>query len=224
MRLGGGDGSLSCGSTAFLKKVMDRRKAAAKAKNKGGKDTATSVTASPVSARDHGPSDDIDDILMSESCGVLPSLTSAGVVANVPRRDGSVGPINQAKGRCFMEYNTVIEQTPISGADIEHFVHTISAVALLLGISFLSMGANAIHSTVANVPEGLLLIGLTLTAKCKRMLATNLEGVETTGCTSCTCSEMGTLAQNKFMNGTATSTCTNVLLCVMLSLHHVCKQ
>ncbi len=108
MHLGGGDSSLSCGSMAFLKEVMDRRRAAEKTKKKGGKDTTTSVTASPVSARDHGRSDDIDDILMgggcvgtgvskandvsdSESWGIVPSLTSAAVVANVPRRDESVG-------------------------------------------------------------------------------------------------------------------------------------
>ncbi len=177
---------------------MDRQRAAEKAKKKGGKDTMTSVTASPVSARGHGPSDDIDDILMGDGCagtgvskakyvseseswGIVPSLTSAGVVANVPRCDGSVGPINKAKGRGFMEYNTVHEQTPIR-SEIEHFVHTISAFAVLLGISFLIIG-HAIHSTVANVPEGLLLIGRIWT----RMLATNL----------------GTLTPHNLMNGTA---------------------
>ena len=96
---------------------------------------------------------------------------------------------------------------------------------VLLRISFFIIGyANAIHSTVANVPQGLLLIGLTLTAKRKRMLATNLEGVETIECASCTCSEKGTLTQTSFMNGTATSTCIHVLLCVLLFPYHVCKQ
>jgi hypothetical protein len=144
------------------------------------------------------------DVSESESRGIAPSSTSAGVVANVPRRDGSVGLINKAEGRGFIEYNTV------------NFVHSISAFGVLLGISFLiigyAMGANSI------------LIGLTLTAKCKRMLATNREGVETIGCTSCTCSEMSTLAQNNFMNGTGTSACTNALLCVLLFSYHVCKQ
>jgi hypothetical protein len=162
-----------------------------------------------------------------ESCGIVTSPTSAGVAANVPRRDESVGPINKAKGCGFMEYTTVEEQPPIN-AVIEHYMHTISALAVLQGISFLiigyAMGANVIHSNVANVPEGLLLIGLTLTAKRKRMLATNREGRETIGCTSGTCSEMGTFTLNNFMNGTATSTCNNVLLCVLLFPHHVCKQ
>jgi hypothetical protein len=73
--------------------------------------------------------------------------------------------INRARGRGFMAYNTMNEQTPIN-ADIKLFVHTIFAFAVLLGIFFFIISyANAIHSTVVNVPECLLLIGLTLTAK-----------------------------------------------------------
>jgi hypothetical protein len=90
-------------------------------------------------------------------------------------------------------------------AEIEHFVHTISVDVVLLWMFFFvigyAMGANAIHSIVANVPEAPLLIVLALTA---------------IGCTSCTCSETGTLTQNNFINGTATSTCTIVFLCVLL--------
>jgi hypothetical protein len=195
-RLGGGDGSLSCGSMAFLNEVRDRRSAAEKAKKNGGMDTTTSVAASPVSARDHCPSDDVDDILMgggctgtgvskakdaseSESCGVVLSSTSAG---------GSVGPIYKAKGRGFMEYNTVNEQPPIN-ANIPAFV-------VLLEISFLIIGY-AIHSIVANVPEGLLLIGWALTLKHKRMLATNLDA--NAG------DKKGTLTPTNLMNGTASS-------------------
>jgi hypothetical protein len=185
-------------------------------------------SASTVSARNYGPS---KAILMKGGCtgtgvsiskasevfesseywGMAFSPTSDGVVANVPcRRDGSVGPINNVKGRGVMN------------AEIEHLVHIISGFVFLLRISFFiigcAMGANAIHSTLVKVPEVLLLIGLTLTAKRKRMLTTNLEGVETIGYTSCTCSEMGTLTQNKFMKGTATLTCTNIFaLCVAVS-------
>ncbi len=184
--------------------------------------------ASTVSARDYGPSEAIsmgggctgtsvsskanEVSESSDSWGMVPSPTSAGVVWNVPRRRD--GRVNNVKGGVVMN------------AEIEHFVHIISAFVVLLSISFFIIGyANAIHSTVANVPQGLLLIGLTLTAKRKRMLATNLEGVETIECASCTCSEMGTLTQNNFMNGTVTSTCTNVLLCGALLLpHHVCKH
>jgi hypothetical protein len=116
------------------------------------------------------------------TCGIV-STTSAGVVANVPRRrDGSVVPINKEKCRDLMEYNTVHEQTP-TRSEIEHFVHTISAFAVLLGIII----DYAIHSTVANVPEGLVLIDRTFTLKHKRMLATNLDA----------------LTPNNLMNGTA---------------------
>ncbi len=89
--------------------------------------------------------------------------TDGSFVASVPRRDGSVGPINKAKDHGFVEYNTVNEQAPIN-AGIEHFVNTISAFAVLLWISFFiiiyAIGANAIHSTVN-----------------KQMLATNREGL-----------------------------------------------
>ena len=219
MRLGSGDGSLLCGSMTFLKEMMDRRAAE--------KDTTSSLTASPVSAKDHGPSDDIDDILMgggftgtgvskakdvseSESCTFLLSLTSAGVVANVTRRDASVGLSNKAKGRGFIEYNTVHEQTPIN-ADIEHFVHTISAFAVLLGISFLIIG----YTMGPNIPEGLLLIGRTLTLKRKQMLATNLDMHAG--------DKMGTLTPNNLMNGTASPApmiCCVVLCCFAPPPHH----
>ncbi len=170
---------------------------------KDGKDTKTSTIASTVSARDYGPS---EAILMGGGCtgtGVrmVPSpTTSASVVANVPcRRDRSVGPIHNVKGRAG-----------VMAAEIEHFVHTISVFVVLIRMSVFIM----IGSTIANgngngnVPEGLLLIGLTLTAK----------RLETIGCTSCICSEMGALTQHNFMNGTTTSTCTNqcFALCVAI--------
>ncbi len=166
---------------------------------KDGQDTKTSAIASTVSARDYGLS---EAILMGVGCtgtgvSMVPSpTTSASVVANVPcRRDRSVGPIHNVKG-C----------AGVMTAEIEHFVHTISVFVVLLRMSVFIMigcvlGANAIHSTIANgngngngngnVPEDLLLIGLMLTAK----------RLETIGCTSCICSEMGTLTQNNFMNG-----------------------
>ncbi len=118
------------------------RRSAKKAK-KGEKDTLTSVTATPVSARDHGSSDDTNMWVVSnaksvsetKSCGIVPSLTRAGVVANVPRRNGSVGPINKTNDRGFTEdHNTVHEQPPIS-TDI---VHIISAFAVRLVISSLA--------------------------------------------------------------------------------------
>jgi hypothetical protein len=215
VHLGGGDSSLSCGSMSFLKEAIYRRRAAEKAK-KGLKHTTTSVTASHVSARNHGhgPSDNIDDILIgvgctgsgvnkakdvseSESCGIVPSPTSTGVVVNVPRRDGSVGLINKAKGRGFMEE--------------PRFVHTISAFAVYLGISFFIIGyAHAIHSTVTNVPEGLLLIGRPLTIKHKRLLTTNLDA--NAG------DKMGTLTPNNLVNGPASPVpmFCSVLFCSVL--------
>ena len=179
---------------AILEKVVARRSA-----KKGEKDTSTSVTATPVSARDHGSSDDTNMWVVSkaksvsetESCSIIPSLTRSGVVANVPRRNGSVGPINRTKNRGFTEdQNTVHEQPPIS-ADIEHFVHIISAFAVRLVISFLIIG----YGMGASVPEGLLLIGQTIILKYKRMLATIMDA--NAG------DKMGTLTQNSLMNGDA---------------------
>eukprot|EP00634_Sargassococcus_sp_CCMP2135_P008662 CAMPEP_0198650648 /NCGR_PEP_ID=MMETSP1467-20131203/5116_1 /TAXON_ID=1462469 /ORGANISM="unid. sp., Strain CCMP2135" /LENGTH=1226 /DNA_ID=CAMNT_0044386507 /DNA_START=684 /DNA_END=4361 /DNA_ORIENTATION=+ len=109
--------------------------------------------------------------------------------------------------------STDTEQTPIN-REIEHFIHIISAIAIVLGISFfaasLARGQDAIVSLVfmigiivANVPEGLLAtvtVCLTLTAKrmyTKKVMVKNLEGVETLGSTSCICSDKtGTLTQN----------------------------
>jgi sodium/potassium-transporting ATPase subunit alpha len=106
------------------------------------------------------------------------------------------------------------EQTPIN-REIEHFVHIVSAVAMVLGITFFCIGAFSIGTDiitnivfmigiiVANVPEGLLVtvtVCLTLTANRmhgKNVLVKNLEGVETLGSTSQICSDKtGTLTQN----------------------------
>jgi hypothetical protein len=95
-------------------------------------------------------------------------------------------------------------------AEIEHVVQNLSVYVVLLWMFFFvigyAMGANAIHSIVANVPEAPLLIVLALTA----------TRLETIGWTSCTCSETSTLTQNNFINGTATSTCTIAFLCILL--------
>jgi len=108
---------------------------------------------------------------------------------------------------------TETEQTPIN-REIEHFIRIISAIAIVLGVSFfaasLARGQDPIVSLVfmigiivANVPEGLLAtvtVCLTLTAKrmyTKKVMVKNLEGVETLGSTSCICSDKtGTLTQN----------------------------
>jgi len=108
---------------------------------------------------------------------------------------------------------TGTEKTPIA-IEIEHFVHIVSGVALILGVSFffigLGIGTDLITNLVfmigiivANVPEGLLAtvtVCLTLTANrmaTKSVLVKNLEGVETLGSTTCICSDKtGTLTQN----------------------------
>ncbi|XP_010614977.1 sodium/potassium-transporting ATPase subunit alpha-4 isoform X1 [Fukomys damarensis] len=105
-------------------------------------------------------------------------------------------------------------KTPI-GAEIEHFIHLITGVAVFLGVTFfvlsLALGYGWLKAVifligiiVANVPEGLLAtvtVCLTLTAKRmarKNCLVKNLEAVETLGSTSTICSDKtGTLTQNR---------------------------
>lgn len=105
--------------------------------------------------------------------------------------------------------------TPIA-KEIEHFIHIITGVAVVLGVGFFILAKVMfnypfleaiiflIGIIVANVPEGLLAtvtVCLTLTAKRmakKNCLVKNLEAVETLGSTSTICSDKtGTLTQNR---------------------------
>jgi P-type E1-E2 ATPase len=106
------------------------------------------------------------------------------------------------------------EPTPLS-IELDRFIKIISAVAIILGVTFFIFGVVygydiitnlvfAIGIIVANVPEGLLAtvtVSLALTAKRmaqKMVLVKNLESVETLGSTSCICSDKtGTLTQNR---------------------------
>jgi sodium/potassium-transporting ATPase subunit alpha len=112
--------------------------------------------------------------------------------------------------------NAEEEETPLN-QEINRFVHRLGIAAVALGIIVLTVGLGigfepinaltlAIGITVANVPNGLLLevtISLTLTAKKlskKKVLAKNLQAVETLGCTTCICSDKtGTLTMNKMI-------------------------
>ncbi|RLN70094.1 hypothetical protein BBJ28_00006456 [Nothophytophthora sp. Chile5] len=105
------------------------------------------------------------------------------------------------------------KMTPIA-REINHFVHIIALVAIVIGVIFFIIGVflktdiitNVVFMIgiiVANVPEGLLAtvtVCLSLAANRmahKSVLVKNLEGVETLGSTSCICSDKtGTLTQN----------------------------
>merc|ERR1712025_27482 len=105
-------------------------------------------------------------------------------------------------------------KTPIA-IEIEHFIHIITAVAVVLGTTFLCIGVARgetvitslvfmIGIIVANVPEGLLAtvtVALSRTAKKmkeKNVLVKNLEAVETLGSTTVIASDKtGTLTQNR---------------------------
>ncbi|XRB13570.1 sodium/potassium-transporting ATPase subunit alpha [Pseudoscourfieldia marina] len=109
---------------------------------------------------------------------------------------------------------TGAEETPIA-KEIHAFILLISAVAMILGITFfavsLALGTDpikcvvfAIGIIVANVPEGLLAtvtVSLALTAQrmhLKNVLVKNLEAVETLGSTTVIASDKtGTLTQNR---------------------------
>jgi hypothetical protein len=160
-----------------------------------------------VSARGYGP---FGAILMGSECtGVGVSISKANEVFDSPESWG-MAPSQTSAGVVANVPHRPDGSGGFMNAQIEHFVYIISALVALLRISSFiighAMGANAIHSFIVNVSEDLPRISPALTTKRKRMLATNQEGEETVGCTS------------------FTSTCTNVLLCVSLFPHHVCKQ
>lgn len=109
---------------------------------------------------------------------------------------------------------TTNDESPIA-SEIKKFIHLISAVAMVLGITFFIIGmvinpdvikniVFMIGIIVANVPEGLLAtvtVSLALTAQRmhkKNVLVKNLEAVETLGSTTIIASDKtGTLTQNR---------------------------
>lgn len=136
----------------------------------------------------------------------IPQGTGKGIVVNIGDRTvmGRIAKLATSTGT---------EQTPIA-KEINHFVHVIALVAVVIGIFFFIVnfiiGTNIVDNLVfmigvivANVPEGLLAtvtVCLSLAARRmakKNMLVKNLQGVETLGSTTCICSDKtGTLTQN----------------------------
>merc|ERR1711884_275350 len=133
--------------------------------------------------------------------------TAVGIVVNI----GDNTDMGRIAG---LASGLASDETPIA-KETAHFIHLITAVAVVLGITFFiiafALGYNWLDAVifligiiVANVPEGLLAtvtVCLTLTAKrmaSKNCLVKNREAVETLGSTSTICSDKtGTLTQNR---------------------------
>ncbi|XP_065887876.1 sodium/potassium-transporting ATPase subunit alpha-1-like [Dysidea avara] len=140
------------------------------------------------------------------SCNAVEG-TCTGIVVNTGD--------HTAMGRIAKLTSSIVEEATPIAIEISHFIHIVTTVAIILGITFFVVGlllgypwlecvVFLIGIIVANVPEGLLAtvtVCLTLTAqrmKNKNCLVRKLEAVETLGSTSVICSDKtGTLTQNK---------------------------
>ena len=154
-----------------------------------------------------------DNPLETKNIAFFSTLNNSGSGKGVCMFTGDNTFIGQIAG---LALNAEEEETPLN-REINRFVHRLGIAAVILGILVLSVGLGigfqpinaltlAIGITVSNVPNGLLLevtISLTLTAKRlakRKVLAKNLQAVETLGCTTCICSDKtGTLTMNKMI-------------------------
>ena len=152
------------------------------------------------------------NIFESPNVAFFGTMCTAGVGEGIVFRTGDETVIGRIAN---LSDSAEKNQTPLS-LEIERFIFIVSAVAIVLGVSFFLIGAIfkgtalvtnlvfCIGIIVANVPEGLLAtvtVSLSLTAyrmAKKKVLVKNLESVETLGSTSCICSDKtGTLTQNR---------------------------
>lgn len=152
-----------------------------------------------------------ENLLEATNCAFYGTLCVSGSCEGIVFATGD----NTVIGKIAkLASSTGTVKTPIA-IEIEHFIHIISAVAIILGVTFFIISASkgtetvknlvfCIGIIVANVPEGLLAtvtVSLTLTAKkmaSKKVLVKNLEAVETLGSTTVIASDKtGTLTCNR---------------------------
>jgi sodium/potassium-transporting ATPase subunit alpha len=172
-------------------------------------DNSSLTGESEPQARD--PADSTADVLESKNLAFFSTNCVEGSARGIVIRCGD----NTVMGRiAALASNVSSGDSPIA-QEIEHFIHIITGVAVILGVIFFVLafilGYHWLEAVifligiiVANVPEGLLAtvtVCLTLTAKRmakKNCLVKNLEAVETLGSTSTICSDKtGTLTQNR---------------------------
>jgi len=152
-----------------------------------------------------------ENVLETDNLAFFGTLVKEGIGKGIVIQIGDQTVIGQIAN---LVSHAGTQETPLR-KELDRFIFIVAGISISVGVVFFIAGLAlgypiitnvifAIGIIVANVPEGLLATvtaALTITAKklsFKKVLAKNLEAVETLGSTSCICSDKtGTLTQNK---------------------------